>query len=307
MTRQAESSGECLAPYLIYTKRGTSTADFKHMCAQIDNDQGVAVTNDGFLDVKVYGTHLTAGQAKNISITFEHIVESMSSTVALENLIWTADAESGNVKIPADAAKSHAATEVKHDAHPHQKLISAPRDNRLDIENDDLPPYRYDERQGSGQTIYIVDAGCTLSHPELGQTADREVRLYIVPYKYILGMTHPDRNLYHWHAESIGDSVFDYHGTKVAMMAAGLDMGIAPRAESVCVKVRAEVTNRVDGTVLKDGDTSLLGLYEGLSWIRSDVVRLRKMASNRGRRFVVNLSIGFAASVHEIYDPAGVQ
>lgn len=58
-----------------------------------------------------------------------------------------------------------------------------------------------------GSTVYVVDEGCTLSNPELQPTQYRQVRSYVVPYKFHLGFFDPlpYPGLYSWPEEHITD------------------------------------------------------------------------------------------------------
>ena len=310
---------------MIFTKSGTSLADFNAMREQIDGGKGATVARD-VVDWQLYTTFLTADQAKNISQAFEGIIASIEVAVPLENA-WvdldqepfveceveadmrqTAKQADGAVEtsLPAVTASSVTAANTAttyvlyelEDAFHHQRLLSAPPGTPIDTNRFLLPPYRFESYAGEGSTIYVVDTGCNLDSPELQPSPWRSVRSKVVFYEHHLGQIYPyntpsQRTI--WLPKDIRDNAPNGgHGTKVAIMAAGLTLGVAHRANLVCVKQQEYVrATLVDGRpALKMLPARLGAAIEALTWILQDVRDQRTITGNPRSKVVVNLSFG---------------
>ena len=119
-------------------------------------------------------------------------------------------------------------------------------------------PYEYDVT-GSDVTIYVVDTGVDITHPEFEGRA-------------IFGMVSNE-----WADEGPYD--LNGHGTNVASLAAGMTYGVAKNASIVACKVLG-----VNGT------GSSFSIIQGLVWVINRVDSQRQ--AGKAVRAVINMSLG---------------
>ena len=159
-------------------------------------------------------------------------------------------------------------------APPELRFVSQPKGVNVDLsgDNDDLgsnivPYYAYDTAAGEGITIYIIDSGANPSNSDyigmLGSKRWLEV----------------DEDYWEVHAGNIPNTETDEkdHGSCVTSKAAGMNWGVAKKANIVIAKVGVKQT-----------DTALAGWYIYLlQKVREDVLK-----NNLEGKAVVNLSGG---------------
>jgi subtilisin family serine protease len=85
---------------------------------------------------------------------------------------------------------------------------------------------------GLGQIIYIMDDGFNIAHPDLKAENGRMVDTYVVPNQ----LTPANEQNFEWAPEDITD--YNGRGTSVASVAAGIQRGVASRADLVLIKYK---------------------------------------------------------------------
>ena len=202
--------------------------DFHYMCDAIDGGIGVKTAHEEFINWQAYTTFLTPWQVTDISTNFSAIIDEVVLNVPFRNTLYehqsvtpvyvplpqwseiarktmqndlltnsssfggfnsfeaAPETQNSATQPPPDTPASY--TYFKHST-THQKLMSAPPSIPLDTPNDELPEFRMRKQRGKGATIYVVDSGCQLSHPEFKKHSGRTSRYYTVPNKIPLGLT----------------------------------------------------------------------------------------------------------------------
>ncbi|KAI9710367.1 MAG: hypothetical protein M1820_002862 [Bogoriella megaspora] len=159
----------------------------------------------------------------------------------------------------------------------HLKMISQGRNSQPGAD------YLFNRRLGRGRTIYILDSGCA-PHNELARgNRANGLRGYAVPNTVTGGNTPDSEN---WQFD------WENHGTGVASLAGGLDVGVASSADLVCVKFKshylmpegAEEDLPVPSFANGVGDVPGT-LYNAFLWILNDIDTNPNLLAN-GRSFV---------------------
>ncbi|KAJ5179648.1 hypothetical protein N7492_002858 [Penicillium capsulatum] len=156
------------------------------------------------------------------------------------NSAFSFQSESDGIKKPWDANEqpSFNSTWIR----PNHKRANIPwsstfgHQSFLSTNKRGLPqqPYLTDDSMGNGRTIYVLDSGFTKTHSEFQNrpdwNPDRQVETHVIPNAYTLFGIPPELHA----PEDMTD--WPYHGTGVAMLAAGNTLGVVPRANLYVVK-----------------------------------------------------------------------
>lgn len=174
------------------------------------------------------------------------------------------------------------------DAGHYLKTISQQKGQDLN----DFTEYTYADPQGEDTWIIVIDSGFDVNHQKLQSTNYRKVVTYVVPNEYALP------KLSQWEVEQgweespelIDDNLPDEdahgHGTGVACIAAGLDTGVASRANLLLVKPENFFVNKRTNEKRQPGIT-LSGIQQAFSGIR-DLINEHNMGFGK---IVINLSM----------------
>lgn len=172
VTSSSSASSATPEVYMLYTHPGTSIAEFEMMCDHIDGAKGAKIANARFLDWQAYCTFMTADQARNVSVTYASLLESIGRNFEFENpftevlpdlvdlpspVIEARSPKSQTrlpvsmIEVPLDIPRQPGWID-RYGAFSHQKLMSVdPRQAKgQGLLNEQLPPYRYHESQGHG-------------------------------------------------------------------------------------------------------------------------------------------------------------
>jgi subtilisin family serine protease len=223
----------------------------------------------------VYQTNLTAAQAKEVSK--QPFVRDVDQVIPIETATY------GTIP-PRHALDKRINLNLhlqeRENSDDHLRVISQKRDAALDN-------YLFDPSLGSGQTIYVLDAGFNIHQQDLAANGLRVNTIYI-PNSFTLAPQEPNPNL--WAPDNIRD--WNGHGTAVASVADGITHGVASKADLVLVKFRNFSRNPNPGGQIpwhaREAMSSALDLAFEL--ITRDVLDQRE-AGNTGK-FIVNLSYG---------------
>ncbi|KAF1828008.1 subtilisin-like protein [Decorospora gaudefroyi] len=123
-----------------------------------------------------------------------------------------------------------------------KKMLSAPPPSPGEafLATDNYPPYLADDTGGAGTTIYILDDGFDTGIPDLLQTpGGRRVDTHFMPNHFSLPAEVITNN--RAGTEEIGGPGF--HGTIMACLAGGAQIGVAPKANLYLFKVKGSYRN----------------------------------------------------------------
>ncbi|KAL9096788.1 MAG: hypothetical protein Q9165_001276 [Trypethelium subeluteriae] len=134
---------------------------------------------------------------------------------------------------------------TRHPLYSYQQLISQPTKDHPPGDN----PYLFDPSLGDKSSIYILDSGCDRTHPELdiGERGNPDsVRGW------------PDNEWFHdWSG----------HGTKIASVAAGINLGVASKADIICVQAFLPINPPTP----KQEQLFIARINEAFEWVRADI------------------------------------
>ena len=215
--------------YIIKFEPATSLPEYRHYVASLP-DHGTAweITAPGYM---VYITNLTEAEVSNHQNDplVKYIVPDQPARPG------TGPASTGNIK-RADSQSEYPNLWRRDPAQPSLKLLS--KDGRFP-ESMDFNSYLFHPSQGSGITIYFIDTGIKKDHNEFEDRGPGvEIDGWVMP-NYLNGADAPDEGpdaLKEWTGWNPFSQRYDGHGTGVASLAAGKNLGVASKANIVMVK-----------------------------------------------------------------------
>jgi hypothetical protein len=155
------SSSATATPYIFGTKTGTDPSVFKSYINTLpDGGQGGIIQYPN-VPWQSYVTSLTPEQAQDVAN--QSFVEYISTITEDDAPEYRA------VRDPGEKLKKRLTPSLnldeRQDSYMHLRLLSTKNQQDInDVIGAALPNYLFDPSLGQGQTIYIVDTGCRLSH-----------------------------------------------------------------------------------------------------------------------------------------------
>ena len=266
--------------YTIYFNPGTSVSEVKtYVAALPDRGKG---KEDWRFENPQYATTLTdaeANERRNDKIVFTILPKER------RRLYW---ARAPNFKRADTPSRAHGDLYRRDPSTVPLNLISKAKDHE---ESKEFNSYLFHPSRGAGTTIYFVDSGINKNHVEFkDRGAGVETTGWCVSRSYT-GGDKPDTG---------DDALTDYamwnnrigeylgHGTGVASLAAGKNLGVASRANIVMVKAAGGITtyNRLPLPPVDEVHATDDGYRSLLKKIIQDIE-----TKGLRRKAVVNLSV----------------
>lgn len=157
-TSSTSSSTATATPYVFQTKAGTDPNTFQNYIKSLDGAKGMVISFPSN-PWQSYATNLTADQANAVAKQsfIDFVFQDTEDDNAEMRAVFPRHREFEKRLVPGLNLK-----EREPDSDVHLRLISAK--NQQDNPNGPLANYLFDPTLGQGQTIYIIDTGCLLTH-----------------------------------------------------------------------------------------------------------------------------------------------
>ncbi|CAN9246658.1 unnamed protein product [Alternaria alternata] len=302
--------------YTIISKYGTPWDTFKQFITELDGGNGdLAKWDTEAVRQQMYIAKLNASQVSEIeeqydfisSILEDHFDEDIDGSLEHFRAIGgsrpthTDPSESLSPKSYIDWSSiisnpvTHLAArtllEPDSSAPWWKKMLSAPpRD--IDIADSGPqfdPPYSADDSLGKGVTIYVLDDGFDTDNVDL-QAGTRSISTIITPNRFTYALniqSDPGNPIDRTMPEQIqgGD-----HGTMMATIAAGFELGIAPKADLCLVKTKNRIKNKYKPELSFTLPITLKGLVWFVNAVLEDIDE--RTSRDPGTKSVINMSWG---------------
>lgn len=290
--------------YHVSSKTDTDPSAFKQFFDQLGSSSAEVVIEEGAPWQMAY-VRLDSSQLEDVKnqtwLDYVTLGDNTTETASDDFLVMPHLAD---LKPHSSPLQKRAYVEQDPTVAPQLKLISAtpPSDTSTEFDPNTNELYRYDDSAGTNQWIYILDTGYDLSISDL-QPGDRQIDSFVVPNRITVGdlpetQPSPDQDpLQRYQGpEEINDvggriaseSRFQGHGTGVASAAAGLNYGVAKKANLFLVKAKGSFFQNRGA-----GQQSHLGAAYKLEAIERGLLKVIGHFGTTGAdRAVINMSWG---------------
>ncbi|PVH78545.1 hypothetical protein DL98DRAFT_573124, partial [Cadophora sp. DSE1049] len=287
--------------YCIETVRGTTQGEYEEFIKSLpDAGKGIRIDYPT-IDNQIYGTYLTADQAKEIRK--HHLVKLAILNFEGEDRPEFYNEE--NSVIPkalrrrADPADPPLNLVQQVVSPPHLNLISQGPKNAAYRQSHAppipaIPDYLLSPKAGEGTTIFVIDTGLNPDHPEFAKSYNKH-DFYVVsnqvmelPQRIVDPADNTKMKDYVPDPDNVmSESILRNHGTCVASLATGAKFGVAKKAHLVPVKYKNSM-----------GQASRMAIESAFRYVID-----RVSATNRGENgpapqagwAVLNLSGGYSS------------
>lgn len=147
--------------------------------------------------------------------------------------------------------KADTRMDLSSDADEHY-LMSLCQEKGQDLTK--MSDYEHHSSEGKGAWIFVIDTGFDTDHGELQPTSERQIKKYVPDNIVALPKLTQQQRTDGWEEgdELINDKNTDnHHGTAVAGVAAGVEYGVASKANLYLLKEQAYMRNKRTGEIAR--------------------------------------------------------
>ncbi|KAF1963807.1 subtilisin-like protein [Byssothecium circinans] len=305
---------EALTQYWIRTKEGTSNEAFTNFIKELDGGVGqVGDTSEYDASVATFQTYMTdlrPSHAQDLKAKYNFLAvvhafvfdpkeldtqeEFHAIPTSRGTTLMATNTSRDSLAAYSHKLKPRAKLPPDNDAPDWKKMISSPpRDDFRPPSQD--PPYLADDSGGKGTTIYVLDDGFDIHFPELAATG-RTVGTFVIPNQLTVPRNYID-NIRKVHKAAIvrdEDITLGFHGTKMATIAAGKQLGVAPNADLFLIKSKGSWAKSATATESINIGYQAPGMSRVLLHVRSLIQS--RLNADASAKSVINMSWGIMNS-----------